>query len=129
MSRLTRQVDLARPGCKPIDFCFFVFGFLLKRRCFDLKKTDSADLMTRLKPETGPGLKTMILKSYGILVTFYTYFSGLEFRLNNNIIYILFFHRTYILPTIKFILFFWLEMSRDLGLMVYIFLRFQMGLD
>jgi hypothetical protein len=31
-----------------------------------------------------------ILTSYGILVTFYTYFSGLEFRLNNNIIYIFF---------------------------------------
>jgi hypothetical protein len=41
----------SRPGCKPVDFCFFVF--FLKRRRFDLKKrTDPANLVTRSKPGT-----------------------------------------------------------------------------
>jgi hypothetical protein len=31
-------VDPARPGYKPVAFCFFFVFFLLKRRRFDLKK-------------------------------------------------------------------------------------------
>jgi hypothetical protein len=68
---LTRRVDLARPGCKLVDFCFFFCFFLLKRRRFDFlkKKLTRPTWWPGQNPEpglwtgpaTGPGLKTMTI--------------------------------------------------------------------
>jgi hypothetical protein len=63
-TRLVRQVDPVRPGCKLVDFCFF---FLLKRRRFDFKKKLTWWPDQNPKPESWtrparkPGLKTMLL--------------------------------------------------------------------
>ena len=59
---LTRRVDLARPGCKLVDFFFF----LLKRRRFDFfikKNWPGQNLEPGLwtGPATGPSLKTMTI--------------------------------------------------------------------
>jgi hypothetical protein len=44
--------DPAKPGCKPVDFCFF----LLKRhRFYYKKKTDPADPVKNRNPGLGPG--------------------------------------------------------------------------
>jgi hypothetical protein len=46
-------IDPPRPGCKPVDFCFF---FLLKRRRFDFfkKKIDPADPVKTQNSGLGP---------------------------------------------------------------------------
>ena len=41
-------IDPPRPGCKPVDFCFF----LLKRRRFDFFLKKELTRPTRLKPRT-----------------------------------------------------------------------------
>jgi hypothetical protein len=52
----TDPADPTRPGCKPVDFCFFLF-FLLKRRRFDFKKKltrpTRSKLGTRVLDRTG----------------------------------------------------------------------------
>jgi hypothetical protein len=63
----------SRPGDKPVDFCFFLF-FLLKRRRFDfffLKNWPGRPGQTRWPgqnpepgPWTGPGLKTLQINEH-----------------------------------------------------------------
>jgi hypothetical protein len=48
---VTWWVDPAKPGCKPVDFVFFIF--LIKQRHFNLFFLNNpADPMIRSKPET-----------------------------------------------------------------------------